>query len=60
MKLVFISILHFCSTMIYFRSVVQEESQRVSTEGQNFRMEMSDKFENAMKVNDTLHDSNLK
>ncbi|EMS54489.1 hypothetical protein TRIUR3_06939 [Triticum urartu] len=31
------------------KSVVQEECQRVSTEGQNFRMEMSDKFENAMK-----------
>uniref|UniRef100_M8BGT0 Alpha-taxilin n=1 Tax=Aegilops tauschii TaxID=37682 RepID=M8BGT0_AEGTA len=33
-----------------FKSVVQEECQRVSTEGQNFRMEMSDKFENAMKA----------
>ncbi|KAI4994707.1 hypothetical protein ZWY2020_034348 [Hordeum vulgare] len=30
--------------------MLKEECQRVSTEGQNFRMEMSDKFENAMKA----------
>jgi hypothetical protein len=31
----------------------------VSTQGQNFRTDMSDKFENAMKVSYTLHDNNL-
>uniref|UniRef100_A0ACD5YGS3 Uncharacterized protein n=1 Tax=Avena sativa TaxID=4498 RepID=A0ACD5YGS3_AVESA len=30
--------------------MLKEECQRVSTEGQNFRMDMSDKFENAMKA----------
>ena len=52
------SILHFCSVVICFRFFVQEECQRVSTQGQTFRTDMSDKFENAMKVNYTLHDNN--
>lgn len=30
--------------------MTQEECRRVSTEGQNMRMELSDKFNNAIKV----------
>lgn len=44
----FFSFLFSCYTIL--ASLTQEECRRVSTEGQNMRMELSDKFNNAIKV----------
>lgn len=41
----------FCvQLLLQLTSLSQEECRRVSTEGQNMRMELSDKFNNAIKV----------
>lgn len=43
-----IAFLSSCYTILAY--LTQEECRRVSTEGQNMRMELSDKFNNAIKV----------
>lgn len=57
-ELTWFALLFDCDTFV--ASLSQDECQKVSTEGHNMRMELSDKFNNAIKVNSSSPDYNAR